>query len=76
MRLREDKPLPMTTIISCHVKFVSFLAASLPSSPLFFSSCNFHQMVNAGLAENPLVCGLDDEFVWNRGDESRHDLLY
>lgn len=28
------------------------------------------KMINAGLADNPLVCGLDDELYWNRADES------
>lgn len=27
------------------------------------------KMIDGGLADNPLVCGLDDEIVWNRGDE-------
>ncbi len=27
------------------------------------------KLIAAGLAENPLVCGLDDEVVWNRTDE-------
>ncbi len=26
------------------------------------------KIVQAGLADNPLVCGLDDELVWNRSD--------
>jgi len=28
------------------------------------------KMTNAGLAENPLVCGFDDELYWNREDEA------
>jgi len=27
------------------------------------------KLIAAGLAENPLVCGLDDEVVWNRPDD-------
>jgi len=27
------------------------------------------KLIAAGLAENPLLCGLDDEVVWNRDDE-------
>ena len=27
------------------------------------------KLVAAGLAENPLVCGLDDEVIWNRDDD-------
>ena len=27
------------------------------------------KMKDAGLAENPLVCGLDDEIIWNRDDD-------
>ena len=28
------------------------------------------KIISAGLADNPLVCGLDDEVYWNREDES------
>lgn len=28
------------------------------------------KLIEAGLAEDPLVCGLDDEIIWNREDES------
>ena len=27
------------------------------------------KLISAGLAENPLICGLDDEVVWNRSDD-------
>ncbi|MDW7772966.1 MAG: class II aldolase/adducin family protein [Desulfobulbaceae bacterium] len=29
------------------------------------------KLIDAGLADNPLVCGLDDEIVWNRDDAQR-----
>ncbi|HHD57219.1 MAG TPA: rRNA adenine dimethylase, partial [Desulfobulbaceae bacterium] len=28
------------------------------------------KLISAGLAENPLVCGLDAEVVWNRSDDT------
>lgn len=30
----------------------------------------YKKMISAGLASDPLVCGLDDELFWNREDES------
>ncbi len=32
------------------------------------------KMSSAGLAENPLICGLDDELYWNRDDDAAREL--